>query len=68
MAKTKAEIQRDYEKRSGYAALKRYKAKVLAVEVTLNREKDTDIIDQLDQEQPLSPQLKALIRKGIRSS
>lgn len=63
IAKTKAEIQRDYEKRTGYAAQKRYSEKTLFVGLRLHPEKDADIVSQLDQTKPLATQIKALIRK-----
>ena len=64
MAKTKAEIQRDYEKRSSYAAQKRYNEKILFIGLRLHPEKDADIISKLDQTKPLATQIKALIRKN----
>lgn len=64
IAKTKAEIQRAYEKRTGYAAQKKYDEKVIKIMVRLNREKDSDIIEKLDLEKPLSTQIKALIRNS----
>lgn len=62
MTKTHAEIQKAYEKRSGYAARKKYEKKVVKILVRLNPDKDQDIIEKLDMSQPLSPQIKNLLR------
>lgn len=64
--KTKKEIQRDYEKRTGYAAQKKYDAeKVVKIMLRLNKETDTDIINALDESQPLAPQIKKMVRDGL---
>ena len=63
IAKTKGEIQRDYERRSGYAAQKRYFEKVIAISLRLHPEHDADIIAMLDQSKPMATQIKDLIRK-----
>ena len=45
MAKTKAEIQRDYEKRTGYEAQAKYKkANTKQIALQLNIKTDTDIL------------------------
>ena len=64
IAKTKTEIQRDYEKRSGYAAQRKYREKVLAIGLRLHPEHDADIIAMLDPSQPIATQIKDLIRKN----
>lgn len=63
IAKTRSEIQREYARRTGYAANKRYDAKVLKIMLRLNPDKDADIITLLDETRPLAPQIKELIRK-----
>ena len=63
IAKTRSEIQREYARRTGYAANKRYDAKVLKIMLRLNPDKDADIIALLDESRPLAPQIKELIRK-----
>ena len=66
MAKTKAEIQRDYEKRSGYAAQKKYAqstTKRIAFDVNLNT--DQDIIQRLSEVPNKQGYLKELIRADI---
>lgn len=66
MAKTKNEIQREYEKRTNYAAQRKYDTEsVIRVLVRLNKQTDKDIIEQIDNSKPLATQLKELIRKGI---
>lgn len=66
MAKTKAEIQRDYEKRTGYAAQAKYnkeKTKRYVVKVMLNTEQD--IIQKLDSVPNKAGYIKGLIREDI---
>ena len=63
IAKTKNEIQREYEKRTGYAAQKKYENKITKILLRLNPETDADILEQLDKSKPLAPQIKNLIRK-----
>ena len=49
MAKTKAEIQRDYEKRTGYEAQAKYKkANTKQIALQLNIKTDTDILKKLE--------------------
>lgn len=62
IAKTKAEIQRDYEKRTEYAAKKKYEKKIIKILLRLNPDSDKDIITKLDFSEPLAPQIKKLIR------
>ena len=48
MAKTKAEIQREYEKRTGYAAQAKYlKERGKSVAFRLIKPQDNDIIEEL---------------------
>ena len=65
MAKTKAEIQKDYEKRSGYAAQKKYDAaNRLFIGFHLNVKYDADIIQAIEGKQKQT-ELKRLIRLGL---
>lgn len=66
MAKTKAETQREYEKRTGYAAQAKYKkknTKRIAFDVNLNT--DQDIIQRLSEVPNTQGYLKELIRADI---
>jgi hypothetical protein len=66
VAKTKSEIQKDYLKRTGYAANKRYNkenTKVYAVRLVINTEQD--IINQLESVDNKSGYIKSLIRADI---
>lgn len=67
IAKTKNEIQRDYERRSGYAAAKKYKASTLNISLSFHPENDADIIAALDKAQPLATQIKKLIRSALHA-
>lgn len=66
MAKTKAETQREYEKRTGYAAQAKYKeknTKRIAFDVNLNT--DQDIIQRLSEVPNKQGYIKELIRADI---
>lgn len=66
MAKTKAQTQREYEKRTGYAAQKKYtqkNTKRIAFDVNLNT--DADIIQRLSEVPNKQGYLKELIRDDI---
>lgn len=66
MAKTKAEIQRDYEKRTGYAAQAKYKAAFTKqIALHLNTRTDVDILEKLDSVPNKAGYIKALIRADI---
>lgn len=66
MAKTKAEIQRDYEKRTNYAAQAKYKkANTKSIALQLNLRTDTDILQRLDEMPNKQGYIKALIRADI---
>ena len=55
------------EKKNKYAAQEKYEAaNVRRVVIKLNKNTDKDIISVLDENKPLSTQLKQLIRKGIK--
>ncbi len=52
------------EKKDKYAAQKKYEAEnVIKVLVRLNKKTDKDILNLLNMEEPLSTQLKKLIRE-----
>ena len=67
IAKTKAEIQKDYEKRTNYAAQKKYNTeKVKRIALNLNRETDIDIIQKLDNIPKKQDYIKESIRKNMK--
>jgi hypothetical protein len=69
MAKTKAEIQREYEKRSGYAAQSKYKKEnTKQVALQLNIKTDVDILKKLEEVQNKQGYIKTLIREDIAKS
>lgn len=66
MPKTKTEIQRDYEKRTGYAAQEKYnREKTMTVNLRLVKSTETDIIEKLLSEPNKSGYIKRLIREDI---
>lgn len=68
MAKTKAEIQRDYEKRTGYAAQSKYnKEKVRRYVVNCVISTEQDLIDFMETKENKAGYLKELIRKDMES-
>ena len=57
------------EEKKKYAAQMRYDAEnVIRVTIKFNKKTDRDIIDQFDMNEPLSTQIKKLIRNGIREA
>lgn len=65
MPKTKAEIQQDYVKRSGYAANKKYDAaNTTFIGLKLNNNTDADILSALDGKAKQT-EIKRLIRLGL---
>ena len=65
IAKTKAEIQRDYAKRTGYAANKKYDATHLKrINLALNIKTDADILKKLSE----VPNKQAFIKESIRKN
>lgn len=65
IAKTKAEIQREYAKRTGYAANKKYNAANLKrINLALNIKTDADILKKLDE----VPNKQAFIKECIRKN
>ncbi len=64
MPKERSEVQRDYEKRTGYAAQKKYKDQVINVMVGLHKERDADLIAMLDLSKPLATQIKEIMRNA----
>ena len=66
IAKTKAEIQRDYEKRTGYAAQERYnKQNTVSIAIRLMKNTEQDIIQKLDSVPNKAGYIKSLIRSDI---
>lgn len=66
MAKTKAEIQRDYERRSGYKAQAKYdKEKTRRYVVKVMTTTEADIIQRLDSVPNKAGYIKGLIRADI---
>ena len=66
MAKTKLEIQKDYEKRTNYEAQKKYhKEKTIPFSMRLFPATESDIIDRLNQQDNKAGYVKSLIRDDI---
>lgn len=66
IAKTKAEIQRDYEKRTGYAAQAKYlKERGKSVAMRLICPQDNDILQKLENVPSKAGYIKKLIRDDI---
>lgn len=66
IAKTKAETQREYEKRTNYAAKKKYAAEnIRQIKFELNKKTDADILKKLDSVPNKQGYIKALIRADI---
>lgn len=68
IAKTKAEIQREYAKRTGYAANKKYdkaNTKLYGVKVVITTERD--VYEKLEATPNKSGYIKSLIRKDLES-
>ena len=66
IAKTKAETQRDYEKRTGYAAQAKYKSEnIKQIALQLNTKTDEDILQKLDSVPNKAGYIKSLIRSDI---
>lgn len=66
MAKTKREIQKDYEKRTGYAAQHKYnKESTKSIMIRLMKNTEMDIIKRLDEQENKSGYIKRLIREDI---
>lgn len=66
IAKSKREIQRDYEKRTGYAAQQKYdKENIQRVVLKLNKKTDMDIINALDNQSNKNGYIKDLIRQDV---
>ncbi len=67
MPKTKAEVQREYSKRTGYASQKKYEAEnVKKMLLRLNKRTDADIIEALGDENP-QQELRRLLRLAINA-
>lgn len=66
MAKTKQETQREYEKRTGYAAQNKYlKERGKSVAMRLIHPQDDDILEKLDSVPSKAGYIKRLIREDI---
>lgn len=66
IAKSKREIQKDYEQRTGYAAQQKYnKNNIKRVVVNLNQKTDADILNKLDSISNKQGYIKELIRQDI---
>ena len=69
MAKTKAEIQREYEKRTGYAAQSKYKKEnTKQITLQLNLKTDADILNKLASVPNKQGYIKESIRKNMKST
>ena len=69
MPKTRAEIQRDYEKRTGYAAQKKYAAKNLKrIVFDLSIKSESDILAKLESVPNKSGYITSLIRAAIAAN
>lgn len=66
IAKTKNEIQREYAKRTGYAAQRKYdKENTKAYTFRFMRNTEADLIEKLDSQKNKSGYVKQLIRDDI---
>ena len=66
MTKTKNEIQKEYSKRSGYAAQKKYDAdNTTRLCIKLNNNTDADILQKLNTVSSKQGYIKECIRKAI---
>lgn len=66
MAKTRSESQKEYQKRTGYASLKKYEAeRVLKITMRLNKDTDADIIALLNDEEAYATQVKRILREYL---
>lgn len=69
MAKSKAEIQADYAKRSGYAANNKYnKANTTAFTIRMMNKTDSDIIAWLNAQPNKAGYIKSLIRADMQKT
>ena len=65
----KNEIQREYSRRTNYAAQKKYdEANTAAFALKLNRKTDADIIEAIGNPPSKSGRIKELIRIGLKQS
>ena len=66
MAKTKLEIQKEYEKRTNYEAQKKYlKEKSVSFNIRMFPATESDIIDKLNEQSNKAGYVKRLIREDI---
>ena len=67
IAKTKLEIQKAYEQRTGYAAQKKYNANNLKhIKFAFNIKTDADILEKLEEQPNKTGYIKDLIRADIQ--
>ena len=65
MAKSKAEVQKEYDKRTGYAAQRKYdSANTTFIGLKLNTTTDADILSALEGK-PKQTEIKRLLRAAI---
>jgi len=65
MAKSRSEINRDYNKKNNYASQKEYGKKLIPVSMKLNPNTDADIIEWLASQDNKVGYIKSLIRADI---
>ena len=68
MPKERSEVQRDYEKRTDYAAQKKYKDSIISIQLSLHKERDADLIAMLDLSKPLATQIKEIMSRQLTSA
>lgn len=67
MPKSKKEIQKDYEKRTNYAAQVKYKAEnTRQIKFEFNKKYDADILEKFDSVPNKTAYIKELIRNDIK--
>lgn len=69
MAKSKAEIQREYEKRTNYAAQQKYnKENTKRYVINVVPKTESDIFERLEAQENKAGYIKALIRQDIKNN
>ena len=68
IAKTKAEIQKDYERRTGHAAINKYnKEKTVTLSIRLMKNTEADLIEYIEKQQNKAGYIKKLIREDMNA-